>query len=107
MIGGPDSSVGKLIGQRLVGVLLAVVGKQGCKRHFAANAELPINRRQMGSNSGGRYEKRLADFTIGHALGEFCRDHPLPVRQAGQRIAYGAKHRFKSPIRRELWPRSR
>ena len=107
MIGGPELSVGKAISWRLVGVLLVVIGKQSCKRHFAANPELPINRRQMGSNGGRRYEQRLPDFAVGHPLGELCRDHPLPVRQAGQRIADGAKHRPKSPIRRELWSKCR
>ena len=92
MTGGPESSVEGPSGSAWSSVLLVVIGKQRCKRHFAANPELPIDRRQMGPNRGGRYEERLPDFTIGHPLGEFCRDHPLPARQAGQRIAYGVKH---------------
>ena len=47
----------------------------------------------MGPDRGRRYEQRFTDFAIGHSLRELCRDHQLPIRQAGERIAYGAKHR--------------
>ena len=96
MTGGPEPLPAKAVGLRPAGVWLAVLGKQRRKRHFAANPELPVNGRQMGSNGGGRYEKCLANFAIGHPLGEFCRDHPFPIRQAGEGIGRNAKHRFKT-----------